>query len=106
ATAVVLGYGGYLVFEGDTSIGILTAFLLYLTNFFDPVQQLSQLYGTFLSAVAALDKIMEVLVQEPEIEDSETTVDLPRVQGRVRFDAVRFAYSTGPEVLHGIDLDV
>jgi ATP-binding cassette subfamily B protein len=106
ATAVVLGYGGYLVFDGDVTIGILTAFLGYLTNFFDPVQQLSQLYGTFLAAVAALDKIMEVLVEEPEIEDDETSVDLPRVNGRVRFDDVRFAYATGPEVLHGIDLDV
>src|SRR5882762_974737 len=106
ATAVVLGYGGWLAFHGQVSIGILVAFLGYLTNFFDPVQQLSQLYNTFLSAVAALDKIMEVLVQEPEIEDDEGSVDLPRVNGHVRFDGVRFAYATGPEVLHGIDLDV
>jgi ATP-binding cassette subfamily B protein len=106
ATAIVLGYGGYLVFDGDTSIGVLTAFLLYLTNFFDPVQQLSQLYATFLSAVAALDKIMEVLVQEPDIEDTAEAVDLPHIRGHVRFDEVRFSYGTGPEVLHGIDLDV
>jgi len=106
ATAIVLGYGGYLVFDGDTSIGVLTAFLLYLTNFFDPVQQLSQLYATFLSAVAALDKIMEVLVQEPEIEDTDSAVDLPHIRGHVRFDGVHFSYGTGPEVLHGIGLDV
>jgi ATP-binding cassette subfamily B protein len=106
ATAVVLGYGGYLVFEGDTTIGILTAYLGYLTNFFDPVQQLSQLYSTFLSAVAALDKIMEVLEEEPDVEDEDTAGELPRVSGHVRFDDVRFAYGTGPEVLHGIDLDV
>jgi ATP-binding cassette subfamily B protein len=106
ATAVVLGYGGYLVFEGDTTIGILTAYLGYLTNFFDPVQQLSQLYSTFLSAVAALDKITEVLVEEPDVEDTDGAGDLPRARGHVRFDDVRFAYGTGPEVLHGIDLDV
>ncbi|HEY3920944.1 MAG TPA: ABC transporter ATP-binding protein, partial [Gaiellaceae bacterium] len=106
ATAIVLGYGGYLVLDGNTSIGVLTAFLLYLTNFFDPVQQLSQLYGTFLSAVAALDKIMEVLIQGPDVEDGERALDLARVHGHVRFDGVRFAYGTGPEVLHGIDLDV
>jgi ATP-binding cassette, subfamily B, bacterial len=106
ATAIVLGYGGYLVFDGDTSIGVLTAFLLYLTNFFDPVQQLSQLYATFLSAVAALDKIMEVLVQEPDIEDTSSALDLPHIRGHVQFDAVHFSYGTGPEVLHGIDLDV
>jgi ABC-type multidrug transport system fused ATPase/permease subunit len=106
ATAVVLGYGGYLVFEGDTTIGILTAYLGYLTNFFDPVQQLSQLYSTFLSAVAALDKIMEVLVEGPDVEDGESATELARVHGHVRFDDVRFSYGTGPEVLHGIDLDV
>jgi ATP-binding cassette, subfamily B, bacterial len=106
ATAVVLGYGGYLVFEGDTTIGTLTAFLGYLVNFFDPVQQLSQLYSTFLSAVAALDKIMEVLVVEPDVEDEDGAQELGRVRGQVRFDGVHFSYGTGPEVLHGIDLDV
>jgi ABC-type multidrug transport system fused ATPase/permease subunit len=106
ATAVVLGYGGYLVFDGNISIGILTAYLGYLTNFFDPVQQLSQLYSTFLSAVAALDKIMEVLEQEPDVEDDADSADLQQVRGHVHFDGVRFAYGTGPEVLHGIDLDV
>jgi len=106
ATAVVLGYGGYLVFDGDTTIGVLTAYLGYLTNFFDPVQQLSQLYSTFLSAVAALDKITEVLVEEPDVEDEDGSVELTRVRGHVVFDDVRFSYGTGPEVLHGIDLDV
>jgi ATP-binding cassette subfamily B protein len=106
ATAVVLGYGGYLVSGGDTTIGVLTAYLGYLTNFFDPVQQLSQLYSTFLSAVAALDKITEVLVEEPDVEDEDGSVELTRVRGHVVFDDVRFSYGTGPEVLHGIDLDV
>jgi ATP-binding cassette subfamily B protein len=106
ATAIVLGYGGYLVFEGHTTIGTLTAFLGYLTNFFDPVQQLSQLYSTFLSAVAALDKIMEVLEVEPDVEDTPAAHELAAVKGHVRFDHVRCAYGTGPEVLHGIDLDV
>ncbi len=106
ATAIVLGYGGYLVFQGEMSIGVLTAFLGYLTNFFDPVQQLSQLYSTFLSAVAALDKIMDVLEEEPEVADRPGAEPLERIRGAVRFDAVHFSYGTGPEVLHGIDLDV
>ena len=80
STAVVLGYGGYLVFEGDMTIGVLTAFLGYLTNFFDPVQQLSQLYSTFLSAVAALDKIQDVLAQESEVTDADDAADLESVQ--------------------------
>jgi ABC-type multidrug transport system fused ATPase/permease subunit len=106
ATAVVLGYGGWLAFNGNISIGILVAFLGYLSNFFDPVQQLSQLYNTFLSAVAALDKITDLLDEEPEVMDSANARDLDEAAGHVAFDRVRFAYGRGPEVLHGLDLDV
>ena len=106
ATAIVLGYGGWLAFHHQVSIGTLVAFLGYLTNFFDPVQQLSQLYNTFLSAVAALDKITDVMDEEPEVEDAADAVELPHVRGAVSFDGVRFAYGRGPEVLHGIDLAV
>jgi ABC-type multidrug transport system fused ATPase/permease subunit len=106
ATAIVIGYGGYLVFGGSLTVGTLLAFVLYLSNFFDPVQQLSQLYNTFLAAVAALDKIMDVMDEEPEVRDKAEARDLERIDGDVRFEGVRFGYGTGPEVLHGIDLDV
>ena len=106
ATAIVLGYGGYLVFDESLTVGALFAFVGYLANFFDPVQQLSQLYNTFLAAVAALDKIIDVMDEEPEIVDRRGAVELPAVGGRVRFEGVRFSYGRGAEVLHGIDLDV
>jgi ATP-binding cassette subfamily B protein len=106
ATAVVLGYGGYLVFDGSMEIGTLFAFIAYLSNFFDPVQQLSQLYNTFLAAVAALDKIIDVMDEEPEVLDAPDARELPPVEGHVAFERVRFAYGRGPEVLHGLDLDV
>ncbi len=106
ATAIVLGYGGWLAFNGDVTVGTLFAFLLYLSNFFDPVQQLSQLYNTFLSAVAALDKIMDVMDEEPQVVDRAGARELPPIEGRVRFERVRFGYGDGPEILHGIDLDV
>jgi len=106
ALAVVLGYGGHLYFEGSVTIGTLFAFMLYVQNFFDPVQQLSQLYNTFLSATAALDKIMDVLDEEPEVLDAGHAKPLPGVEGHVRFESVRFSYGGGPEVLHGLDLDI
>ncbi len=106
ASAVVLGYGGWLVFQGDMTTGVLVAFLGYLANFFDPVQQLSQLYNTFLSAVAALDKIQDVLDEEPQVTDRDDAIDLGRVDGHVVFEDVHFGYGKGPEVLHGISLDV
>jgi ABC-type multidrug transport system fused ATPase/permease subunit len=106
ALAVVLGYGGHLYFAGSLSLGTLFAFMLYVQNFFDPVQQLSQLYNTFLSAAAALDKIIGVLEEQPEVQDDSGAHDLPAIAGHVRFEGVRFAYGGGDEVLHGLDLDV
>jgi ATP-binding cassette subfamily B protein len=106
ALAVVLGYGGHLYFNGDVTLGTLFAFMLYVQNFFDPVQQLSQLYNTFLSATAALDKIMDVMDEEPEVLDRDGAIALPEVDGHVQFEDVHFSYGTGTEVLHGLDLDV
>src|SRR5437588_8049039 len=106
ALAVVLGYGGHLYFQGDVTLGTLFAFMLYVQNFFDPVQQLSQLYNTFLSATAALDKIMDVLEEEPEVLDKRGARELPPVEGHVAFEDVRFGYGDGPDVVHDLSLDV
>jgi ABC-type multidrug transport system fused ATPase/permease subunit len=107
ATAIVFGYGGWLVYHGDMTAGTLFAFALYLSNFFDPVQQLSQLYNTFLAAIAALDKIVGVLDEKPQVVDPPGAPELPPIEGHVRFDGVRFGYGPEfPEVLHGLDLDV
>jgi ABC-type multidrug transport system fused ATPase/permease subunit len=106
ALAVVLGYGGHLYFQGALTLGTLFAFLLYVQNFFDPVQQLSQLYSTFLSATAALDKIMDVLDEKPQVVDEAGAGELPPVKGHVRFEHVRFGYGDGPDVLPDLDLDV
>jgi ABC-type multidrug transport system fused ATPase/permease subunit len=103
ATAVVLGYGGLLVFHGQLSPGALFAFIGLLSNFFDPVQQLSQFYQTMLAAMAALEKIVEVLDTEPAMVDAPGARPLPQIAGKVEFDDVHFAYSQGStEVLHGV----
>src|SRR5438876_2448774 len=106
ALAIVLGYGGHLYFRGAISLGTLFAFMLYVNNFFDPVQQLSQLYNTFLSATAALDKIIGVLDEQPEVLDRPGAQPLAHIEGHVRLEDVHFSYGRGEEVLHGLDLDV
>jgi len=106
ATAIVLGFGGALVIDGSLTTGTLLAFTLYLANFFDPVQQLSQLYNTFLSATAALDRIIFVLDEEPDVVDQPDARELPRIRGQVRFEHVRFGYGDLPDVLHDFDLEV
>ena len=106
ALAVVLGYGGHLYLNDAIALTTLFAFMLYVNNFFDPIQQLSQLYNTFLSAAAALDKIIGVLDEEPDVVDRPGAQPLAPIEGHVRFEDVHFAYSSGSEVLHGIDLDI
>jgi ABC-type multidrug transport system fused ATPase/permease subunit len=106
ALAIVLGYGGHLYLNDAIALTTLFAFMLYVNNFFDPIQQLSQLYNTFLSAAAALDKIIGVLDEKPDVVDRPGAAPLARIEGHVRFDDVHFAYGRGAEVLHGIDLDV
>src|SRR2546421_4468005 len=86
ALAIVLAYGGHLYFGHTLSLGTLFAFMLYVNNFFDPVQQLSQLYNTFLSATAALDKIMGVLDEQPQVLDRPGAAELPWIAGHVQFE--------------------
>jgi len=107
AMAIVLGYGGTLVFHGDLTPGGLFVFIGLLSNFFDPVQQLSQFYQTFLAATAALDNIFTVLDTEPDLTDAPDARELPGIRGEVVFDDVHFAYSEGSaEVLHGVSFTV
>ena len=102
----MLGFGGYLVSGGDMTVGTLFAFIGYLANFFDPVQDLSQFYNTYLSATAALDKIMEVLEEEPEVVDAPEPSPSPTSPGTSASSRSGSATATGPEVIHGLDLDV
>ena len=104
-TALILWYGGNRVLDADLSVGVMVAFIGYLASFFDPIQQLSQLYNTFQSAMAALEKIFGVLETDPGISDRPNPVDLPDISGRVRLDHVSFGY--GREyVIRDVSLDI
>ena len=104
ATVVVLGVGGQRVLAGDLEIGVLAAFLLYLRNLFDPVQQLSELYDSFQSATAGAERVGAVLAEQPSVREAPDPVPLPDPRGEVRLEDVCFAYDQGPEVLHDVDL--
>jgi ATP-binding cassette subfamily B protein len=103
---VVLWYGGYLVTQTTLQIGVLVAFTAYLSSFFDPVQQLSQLYNTFQASMAAVQKIFTVLDTEPDMVDAPDAVPLPDTRGEVEFTHVTFAYDEGVDVLHDISFHI
>jgi ABC-type multidrug transport system fused ATPase/permease subunit len=92
ATAAILIYGGNQVLDGAVTIGVLASFIFYLQSFFDPIQSLSQLYTTYQAGMAALDKIFELLDEEPDLRDRPGAVELPRVRGEIEFENVTFAY--------------
>lgn len=107
-TAIVLWYGGYLQERDLVTFGVLFAFIALLNDFFDPIQQLSQFYSSFLSAMAALDKIMGVMEIEPTIaDDPNALVPSEGLRGKLELRNVSFSYGAGaPEVLHNINLSV
>ena len=106
ATAGILLYGGIQAVEGEITIGVLVAFLAALNNFFDPIQQLSQLYTTYQSGMAALDKIFELLDEEPDLVDAPDAVDLPRLRGEIVLDDVTFSYGGAALALDDVSLTV
>ena len=103
---IVLLYGGWRVMQGEMTIGVLTAFLLYLRMFFEPMQEISQFYNTFQSASAALEKLSGVLEEDPTVREPERPVPLPHARGTIRFDGVHFSYVPERPVLPGLDLCV
>ncbi len=106
-TAVILLYGGYRAIRGDVQIGILVAFVGYLNAFFDPIQQISQLYTTYQQGMAALDKIFDLLETRPDMVDRPDALDPGRLRGEIELQDVSFAYGEGGEwALDGIDLRI
>jgi ATP-binding cassette subfamily B protein len=103
-TAVIIGFGGFLANRGMITVGTVAAFVLYLSNLFEPVQQLSQLYNTVQAAGAALNKIFGVLDTAPSIVERPGAIDLPPT-GPISVDDVTFAYGTDP-VLHDVSLRI
>jgi ATP-binding cassette subfamily B protein len=107
ATAGILIYGGIQAINGDVTIGVLVAFIAALNNFFDPIQSLSQLYTTYQAGMAALDKIFELLDEEPDLSDAPDAVALDRIRGEIDFQHVTFSYGAGVALaLDDVDLHV
>jgi ABC-type multidrug transport system fused ATPase/permease subunit len=105
ATAGILVYGGLQAVEGAVTIGVLVAFIAALSNFFDPIQSLSQFYTTYQAGMAALDKIFELLDEEPDLRDRPDAVRLDRLRGEIDFQDVTFSYGSGVALEH-VDLHV
>ena len=104
--AVVLTYGGYRVLHGQTEVGVLAAFLLYLRRFFEPMQELSMFYNSLQSATAALEKLSGVLSERPSVPEPTAPTPLPEPRGELRFARVSFGYRPDRLILPEFDLHI
>jgi len=111
-TAVILLYGGSQAINGAIEVGVIVSFVGYLTTFFEPIQELSQLYTTYQQGMAALDKIFDLMDTPPEMVDAPGAIDPGTIRGEIELDDVWFSYSDADPVpddawvMEGVDLHV
>jgi ATP-binding cassette subfamily B protein len=104
--AIVLLVGGRMALRGEVSLGELTAFLLFLTSFFAPVQTLVQLYNQYQQGSAAVVKLRDLLAREPSVPERSDAIDLPPIRGAIRLEGVTFGYDPDHLVLRDVDLEL
>ncbi len=105
ATAIVLGFGGLAVARGELTLGIVVAFLAYVTRFFQPIQELSQLYTTMQAAMAGGERVLNLLDTPTQVQDRPNAPAMPPIVGRIEFERVSFAYRA-EQVLHDVNLTI
>ena len=107
-TAIVIGVGGAWILGGveGLTVGLLTAFVLYMEQFFEPLRFLSELYDSFQNAATSSERVFALLDVKPEVRDKEDAVELEKVRGEVEFRNVTFEYTPGVPVIHDISLRI
>lgn len=106
ATAVVLWFGGRAVARDTLTLGVIVAFLSYVTRFFQPIRELSQLYTTMQSAMAGGERVLALLDTPPGVPDKDDATPMPPIEGRVELRDVGFSYREGEPVLSDVNLTI
>ena len=103
---LVLWFGGTSVMNGSLTLGVLVAFMAYVTRFFMPIREISMLYNNVQSALAATERITEILDARSEVEEAKDAVELPKIRGEIKFNDVSFGYDPENSVLDDIELEI
>jgi ATP-binding cassette subfamily B protein/subfamily B ATP-binding cassette protein MsbA len=106
ATALVIGFGGYLVFHAGMTVGTLAAFLIYVQQFFRPIQLISQVYTQAQASLAGSERIYNILDEAPEPPDAPTALALGQIEGAIVFEDVTFGYDAERPVLRDVSFAV
>jgi len=105
-TALVLGFGAWMVANGQVTLGTLVAFLAYSTSFYEPLNRLTEIDNILQQAIAAGERIFELMDEVSDIQDAPDAMPLASIEGDVVFDDVHFRYQDGEEVLHDVDFHI
>ena len=106
ATAIVLWFGGRAVGD-EVTLGVLVAFLAYVSRFFQPIQELSRLYTTMQGAMAGGEQVLKLLDTEPAVQDAPNAITMPPIRGHIELNHVSFSYRDElPTVLHDVSLTI
>jgi ABC-type multidrug transport system fused ATPase/permease subunit len=107
STAIVLWFGGRMVGQEQVTLGVLVAFLAYVTRFFQPVQELSRMFTTLQTAMAGGEQVLNLLDTPPDVKDLPGAGEMPSIIGQVRLEHVSFRYRPDlPDVLHDLNLTI
>jgi ATP-binding cassette subfamily B protein len=104
--AALIGVGGKMVLDGELTVGELAAFILFLTAFFAPIQQLVQLYNVYQQGQASMTKLRSLLLTDPSVPELSDPLPLPLIDGAITLEHVTFSYRPGAPVIHDVDLHI
>ena len=104
--ALVVFFGGHMVFQGTIEPGTLVAFALFIQRFFEPVRMLTQEYGSLQRAMVSGERIFEILDMDPDVVEKDDAVELPPVKGQIAYRGVGFHYEEDEPVLKEVDLEI
>lgn len=102
---ILFWYGTHLVLSGVITIGVLVGFAQYMSNFWEPINRLGQMYSQLLIAMASSERIFEFIDEKPSVSEREDAIELPPIEGHVRLENVTFAYEENRPALKGINLE-
>jgi len=103
---LVLWFGGGAVMAGTLSIGVLFGFMGYLGRFFMPIQDLSSFWNSVQSALAAAERVFDIMDTPEDISDKTDAVELPRIEGHISYEDMSFRYEDDTPVLTDINLEI
>lgn len=104
-TVALVYFSAVFIFVDHITVGLLVAFVAYVWRFWGPITNLGNFYNTIINAMANLERIFELMDEKPTVHDAPNATELPKIEGNVKFEDVKFAYEDDEMILKGISFE-